>query len=176
MGGCRKTGGNIAMITAEYALKAVFWIVTRWALAGVFIYAGFVKDAQVESFAASIARFQIVPASFIHPLALALPPLEMLCGIALLSGPWKRQAAFSIALLSGIFLMALTSAGMRGIEVECTCFGSPSPEPLWRSIARDCVLLMASSAVYVRTLLRRRSPIGELSTPLDRVEEIWPSA
>lgn len=152
------------MTAIERLLGGAFWIVIRWLLAGVFIYAGWVKLVEARSFADSIARFQIVPESFIHLMALGLPPFEILCGFALIVGPWKRQAAFSVALLCLIFLGALLSAVARGIEVECTCFGSSSPEPLWRSIARDVVLSIAAMGSYFSALVRRRSAEGELST------------
>jgi uncharacterized membrane protein YphA (DoxX/SURF4 family) len=132
MGGRRQAGGNIAMIATERALRTAFFIAVRWLLAGVFFYAGVVKVGQVESFAASIARFQVVPGLLINPIALGLPPFEILCGLALLAGPWKRQAAFSILVLSGGFLIALLSAALRGIHL------------LWLIIARAVVAIHCS--------------------------------
>lgn len=152
------------MTAIERLLGGTFWIVIRWLLAGVFIYAGWVKLVEVQSFADSIARFRIVPEGVIHLMALGLPPFEMFCGIALIVGPWKRQAAFSVALLCLIFLGALLAAAARGIEVECTCFGSSSPEPLWRSIARDIALSIAAAGSYLSALVRRRCAQDELTT------------
>jgi len=146
--------------------SAVLWTLTRWALAGVFIYAGVAKVMEAQSLAASIARFQMVPEALIHPMALGLPVFEILCGIALVAGPWKRQAAFSIAALCVLFLGALVSANLRGIVVECTCFGASAPEPIWRSIVRDLTLLVAALAIYARTLRRPRPSFVRYATSI----------
>lgn len=145
----------------------------RWALAGVFLYAGVSKVIEAQSFAASIARFQIVPEVLINSLALGLPPFEILCGIALIAGPWKRQASFSIAVLCGVFLLALVSASLRGIQVECTCFGSASPEPIWRSIVRDIVFLITALATYVRTSRPARPQFVRYATPISALNETY---
>jgi putative oxidoreductase len=133
----------------------ILWLLARAALALVFLYAGAVKLWDPAALASSIVRFQLVPLFLVHPMALALPPLEVICGIALLVGPWKRQAAFGIAALCAAFLLALLSAAARGLEVDCTCFGSASAQPMWWLILRDVVLLAAAAAMYLH--LRGRS-------------------
>ena len=125
------------------------WLLLRAALAMVFMYAGVVKLADPASLASSIVRFQIVPLFLVHPIALALPPLEVICGIALLAGPWKRQAAFGIAAMCAVFLVAILSAALRGLGVDCTCFGSTISQPMWWLITRDVVLLAAGGAIYL---------------------------
>ncbi len=129
----------------------------RWVLGGVFIYAGLAKLQDPASLAVSIARFRIVPEIVINPMALALPPLEVMCGMALLAGPWKRQAALGISSLSALFLVALTTAAASGIAVECSCFGATAAEPLWKLIVRDLLLLVAALAVYIH-LFRQKIP------------------
>lgn len=146
----------------------VGWGLTRWVLAGVFLYAGFVKLLDPAALAASIARFQLVPEFLIHPMALALPPLEILCGIALLAGPWKRKAALGISLLCVLFLGALFTAAARGIAVECSCFGGSAGEPIWRLITRDVVLLGVALIVYLRLLCAKQNT--EVS-PLSLVDD-----
>lgn len=130
--------------------RALGWGLLRWALAGVFIYAGLTKLRDAAGFASSIARFQIAPLFLVNPAALGLPPLEVFCGLALVAGPWKRQASFALILLSVLFLGAFLSAGVRGIAVECHCFGGAAAEPLWKSITRDVLLLGAAVAVHLR--------------------------
>jgi uncharacterized membrane protein YphA (DoxX/SURF4 family) len=141
------------------------WILVRWGLAVVFIYAGILKLRDGEAFAASIARFEMLPPFLIHPAALGLPPLEILCGLALLESPWRRQAAFGVTLLCLLFLAALTSAAFRGISVQCSCFGSAEAEPIWRTIGRDVLLLAASSGLYARGLRQKDSARAAAFTP-----------
>lgn len=129
-------------------LRLIF-LVLRLAFAAIFIYAGCAKIPDPASFASSIARFQLLPDLFINPIALGMPVFEILCGLALLAGPWKRQAAFSLAILCGVFLAALVSAWVRGIKVECSCFGGPSHEPVEILILRDIILLAVAVAIYL---------------------------
>ena len=152
MGGGRPKGGGVAVNPLDRHCAGILWAIVRCGLAIVFIYAGLMKMREAASFAASVARFQILPDVLVNAIALGLPPLEILCGAALLAGSWKRQAAFGVALLCVIFLGALASAAARGIAVECTCFGAAEPEPIWKTLVRDVVLLAAAVAVYVRYL------------------------
>ena len=141
--------------------RVVGWTLARWALAGVFVYAGSLKLVDPAAFAASIARFQIVPHFFVHPIALGLPPFEILCGIALLIKPWRRPAALGVALLSAIFLSAILAAELRDIEVECSCFGGTSSEPVWSLITRDLVFFAGASLLYLRDLRRSSRSQGK---------------
>jgi hypothetical protein len=110
------------------------------------------KLADPVSFASSIARFQIAPEALVNPLALTLPPLEMICGLSLLWTRWRRQAAFSLLFLSAVFLAALTAAAIRGISVECSCFGAGQAESLPVAIVRDVVLALLAATIYLREL------------------------
>lgn len=130
--------------------RSIGWTLVRWTVASVFIYAGCLKLGAANQFAASISRFRIAPEFLINPLALGLPPLEILCGTALVIGRWKRQAALGLVLLCTLFVAAFVQAGVRGISVDCTCFGASAAEPMWIVILRDVVLLAASLAIYVQ--------------------------
>ncbi|RYD68989.1 MAG: hypothetical protein EOP84_29335 [Verrucomicrobiaceae bacterium] len=104
--------------------------------------------------------FQLVPAFLVHPMALGLPPFEILCGLGLMAGRWKRQAALGVSVLCLLFLGALISAALRGIAVECSCFGGAVAEPLWRLVTRDLLLLGGALTIYLR-LLRGTSSLHE---------------
>ena len=123
-------------------------------IGGVFVYAGVEKVRSPAAFADDIAAFRILPSMLVSLFALGLPICEILVGSGLIVGWRRRTAAFCAVLLSGIFLLALGSAGMRGIPVECGCFGSGksalSPEQqLWLSIGRDLLLIGVAGVVYL---------------------------
>ena len=104
--------------TGDYAVLAV-----SLGLAVVFIYAGFEKLHDPLDFADIIAGFGILPGAFINLLALALPPFEIACGLLLLWPPTRQVGALAIALLSMMFFAALLSALLRGLTLDCGCFG-----------------------------------------------------
>lgn len=120
----------------------------------VFIYAGWSKLQSPQAFADSIATFQLLPARFNNLPALGLPPFEVIVGCSLLTG-WKmRVAAFCGLAACGVFLAALASAMIRGLPVECGCFGEAhSPLTpglrLWLAIGRDLLLGGAVALVYL---------------------------
>lgn len=132
----------------------------RWGLALVFAYAGILKMRDPQAFASAIAHFKILPHELVNLVALGLPPFEILSALALVVGPWKRVGAFNILILCVIFLAALISAAVRGIELNCSCFGSASGEPVGVAIVRDIVLLAAALVLYWRlaVCVPRRDP------------------
>jgi uncharacterized membrane protein YphA (DoxX/SURF4 family) len=142
-------------------------LLLRLALAGIFLYAGIAKLVDPAPLATTIMRFQLLPLVLVNPLALALPPLEIICACALLAGRWKRQAAFGICAMCTVFLIALVSAAARGIEVDCTCFGAASAAQLWQLIIRDCALLGGATFLYLHLAKSKPSLADELNDAAD---------
>ena len=135
----------------RYAVHAV-----SLAVAAVFIYAGIDKIRDPLQFADSIAAFAILPAVLINLLAMGLPPFEIACGL-LLIGPWtKRVGSLAVAIILVVFMIALSSALLRGLTLDCGCFGpgAPSRPRMWLELALDAVLLSGALFVYLRSISR----------------------
>jgi putative oxidoreductase len=129
------------------------------AIAAVFIYAGIDKIRDPLQFADSIYAFAILPAAFINLLAMGLPVFEIACGL-LLFAPWTRRiGALAVALTSMVFFLALLSALLRGLTLDCGCFGSgtPSRPRMWLELGLDAILFSGSVFVYLRVLEWRLS-------------------
>ncbi len=104
----------------QYAVAAV--------IAAVFIYAGASKVGDPVAFARDISNFHILPWPISTRLAFYLPWLEIICGAALLLR-WLRFGAVAIlAALTAVFIAATITARLRGIDVNCGCFGSASKD------------------------------------------------
>lgn len=80
-------------------------------------------------FARVIYRYQIVgPSERVAPLvpnvlAVTLPWIELLAGLLLVFGVWRREAALLCAGLLLVFILAVGSALWRGIDLQnCGCF------------------------------------------------------
>lgn len=119
----------------------------RLALGAVFLYSGYAKLATPLDFADSIATFQVLPPELVNIVAIVLPPFELLLGLTLVVG-WKiRAASLAVALLSFVFGIALGQAILRGLSVDCGCFGSGQPSILktWESFVRSLLLLGSAS-------------------------------
>ena len=132
----------------------------RLVLAAVFLWSGAAKLlAPPQTFADSVASFRLVPTGLVSPLALALPPFEILVGAALFAGRPRRWGAFGALLLSGLFLAALTVALARRLPVDCGCFGPgvswlplTAAQRTWFDLGRDLLLVAASLVLYRQQL------------------------
>ena len=110
------------------------WILHPWltvraqiALGAVFVVAALPKLADPPAFAKAIWYYQLFPGFLIHPLALTLPWLELLCGLALCLGLWTRAAAAWITVLLLSFVAALAFNLARHHPVDCGCFQTQGP-------------------------------------------------
>ncbi len=119
----------------------------------VFVTAGVEKIRDPIPFANSIATFRIAPPAMTPFVTLVLPPFEILVGMLLVIGRWRRAAALATILLLTLFLTVLLQAWARGLPVDCGCFGSAgnSPQSRWLPLARDAILLAA--AIHIWRLL-----------------------
>lgn len=119
-------------------------LVSRLVLGGVFLYAGVSKVFDPGGLAASIRSYGLyLPEWFVAFSAHALPPLEALLGLYLLVGLFTRSSAWAASGLMVLFMAALVQGALRGLEIDCGCFGSASGESssLWVDAARDLGLL-----------------------------------
>jgi len=120
------------------------------ALGAVFVAAAIPKILDPPAFAHRIYNYRLIPGAAVNALALVLPWIELLAGLALVVGFWKRTGAGIAGALLLVFVAALAINLARRNPVECGCFdvkseGKPRAELLadmrW-TIARDAGLLL----------------------------------
>lgn len=127
-------------------------LLLRLCVGGAFIYAGALKMGTPAAFADSIASFQVVPPIAINALALALPVFELLAGFLVIIGRPRGLGALAIFSLCVVFALALGQALIRGLEVDCGCFGGgpPSLGKTWVALLRDFLLGTGAFWIYWR--------------------------
>ena len=133
----------------------VSFVALRIVLAVLFIYAGMIKVVNVEAFADQIDNYRLLP-YLINALAAAiLPWLEIVCGSLLLLGPWRKGAALGLAVLNVMFLIAVTSALARGLDITCGCFSLADAGMRIgvTKLVENIFLTAGAFIVYYRTLL-----------------------
>ncbi len=129
---------------------------SRLVLAAVFIYAGAVKGNDIVAFAGQIANYQILPYAWNYLIASILPYLELLCGMLLLLNRRVRPAVLVLLILNIIFMVALTSAILRGFDIDCGCFTPDSENPtsplaaLWRDVGLLVLMIATWTLRYVQ--------------------------
>lgn len=100
------------------------WLTIRVqiALGAIFVVAALPKIADPPSFAHMIYNYRLVPGALVNALALVMPWVEILAGLALILGVWRREAAIVAGLLIVVFLAAIGWNLARGHAVDCGCF------------------------------------------------------
>jgi uncharacterized membrane protein YphA (DoxX/SURF4 family) len=99
-------------------------LICRMVLGAVFIYASWDKILHPEQFARSVMYYKILPPESVNLLAIILPWLELVCGIFLLLGLFTNGSILVTAFMITVFLVAISSALIRGIDISCGCFSS----------------------------------------------------
>jgi len=96
----------------------------RLAAAVIWIAAGAAKIPQIQAFQVLVQRYGILPGFLTGPFAYVLPFLEIAIGLYLAAGLFIRGTALLGTVLFAAFLTAQLSAWIRGITLDCGCFGS----------------------------------------------------
>lgn len=120
----------------------------RLILGGVFIWAGLLKIFDPLGFAEDIANFRVFPQWISFFLALILPWIEVISGVFLILGLFRHASTLILSLLLAAFLVLIVVSIMRGIDIDCGCFGSFSQKVDYKLILTDCVLLFLSLNIF----------------------------
>lgn len=99
----------------------VLWV-SRLFLGGIFIVAAWPKIVDLPAFAQSIKYYDMVPLGFLPHFATLLVGLEFVVGIALIAGLWRRGSSALVSAMLVMFIVALSTAYLRGLSIDCGCF------------------------------------------------------
>ncbi|MCK5484755.1 MAG: DoxX family membrane protein [Desulfobacterales bacterium] len=138
------------------------WIelAARWILGFTFIYASFHKIISPADFAKIVYGYGLFPAGLINLIAIIIPFLELVGGLALLLGYYPRSAAVIINGLLLAFIVVLSINLVRGHEFDCGCFSAgqsgyaSSPKV---TLLRDIIYFILGLQVILFGGIRRMS-------------------
>ena len=150
-------------------------LAARLVIGGVWIYAGAVKLPDPAQSVEAVRAYQLLPGDTASTVGQLLPVVEVVVGICLVLGLFTRAFAVLSAVLFMIFIAGIGSVWIRGIDIDCGCFGGGGYDPDAASaypweIARDTALLLlslllaraGSARLAVDSVLfRRREPEPE---------------
>jgi uncharacterized membrane protein YphA (DoxX/SURF4 family) len=146
------------------------WIglAARLVTGGVWIVAGLLKLPDPAGSVRAVRAYDLLPESVVPTVGHVLPVLEIVVGACLVLGLLTRTMATVSALLFVAFIIGISSAWARGLQIDCGCFGgggqvagASSKYPA--EIARDVGLLLASLWLVVRP--RSRWSLDSLIAP-----------
>lgn len=117
-------------------------ITLRWVLSGLFIWAGAVKLSAPRTFAHTIDAFDLIPEALLPPVALLLPVLEIVIGLAVL-----RRWRGGLPAMAGLLFMFMAVLGYgigQNLDVDCGCFSLAEVQTqtsLKTAFLRDLIML-----------------------------------
>ena len=107
-----------------------------------------------------IATYDILPLNLINVAAITLPWVELFAGVMLVTGVYSRAASIMVSCMMVIFLAALISALVAGLDMSCGCFASSAANSgdtiSYKTVLRDIWWLALS--VYI--LFFDHTPVG----------------
>ena len=139
-----RLSGSDRLFTCLYHL-------VRLGLGCLFIYAGFIKLLDPKAFAHAIAQFDLAPEPLLPLLAVGLPALELLAGAGLIFQ--VRGSLTVIAVLLGLFLLALGYAVFMELDIDCGCFTAAelsAQTGVRQALLRDLFLAAALAFLFWR--------------------------
>ncbi|BBB33163.1 DoxX family protein [Thermotomaculum hydrothermale] len=121
--------------------KSIIFTV-RIIVALVFLYSGSVKILNLYQFGEIINNYHILPSFLIIPFASLITTSEIILGIMFLLGVYEKETAVLLILLNIVFIFAMASAIIRGIDTSCGCFSQNGEVVGIKDIVRDIVFIM----------------------------------
>ena len=125
----------------------------------MFLYAAYTKLRQPWLlFAMSIDAYQLLPEWAVLTLGRAIPLLELALGLMLAAGVALRYTAGIASVLLAAFFAIMLQAYIKGMGIDCGCFGlGEKISPL--TLTRDGIFL----AMAITLALRNSSSAWTLS-------------
>lgn len=138
---------NVAPMTSPIVWAGTLF---RFLLAVILIWAGLAKLLDLDNALRAVRAYRVLPEPVAPAFALALPLVELAVGAALLVGWRVRQMAGAALGLMLLYAAALGQAWVRGLQLDCGCFGAGSWVGYPQEVARDLALALAAAYLAAR--------------------------
>jgi uncharacterized membrane protein YphA (DoxX/SURF4 family) len=117
----------------------------RLILGGVLFIAGYLKVSAPDKSQMAVRAYEMLPISVANALGLILPFAEVAIGALLILGSLTRAMAALGGFTMVIFIIAISQAWARGLNIDCGCFGGggavePGQTKYLQEILRDAGL------------------------------------
>ena len=136
------------------------WIelAARWILGLTFIYASYHKILAPADFAKIVYGYDLFPTGTINLIAIVLPFIEIITGLALILGIYPRSAALIINGMLVAFIIVLAINLIRGHEFDCGCFSAKEAgafSSAESTLARDIIYLILGLQIFLFNGMRK---------------------
>jgi hypothetical protein len=99
-------------------------LLAQVALGVLFLAASLAKIGDAGTFALQIHHYRLLPFGLENLVAITLPWIELMAALAILLRLSPRGGSVVVAWLMGLFVIVVAAAAVRGLDIECGCFGT----------------------------------------------------
>ena len=140
---------NTLKIKIPFLSNNYLQLTARAVLGIIFIFAGIEKISNPEQFAIAISNYKLLPIFSLNLIAITLPWLEVVSGILLLFGIAIKENSAIIGALMVSFTIMVIIAVLRGLDIDCGCFGTSDGEKVGLlKIIENIGLIVLSIYIY----------------------------
>src|SRR6476659_9568036 len=97
-------------------------LLARLVVGGVWIVAGSLKLPDPAESVRAVRAYRLLPEASVHAVGYGLPFLEIAVGLLLVLG-LGTQVAAAISAFLVLFIVGISTAWARGLQIDCGCFG-----------------------------------------------------
>lgn len=108
------------------------------------------KIIDPAGFAESILNYKLTPIFLVNLFAIIIPWTETVAGLFLVFGFSSKESSFIIGALLIVFNVMVTIAVIRGLDIECGCFGTNDSQTVGiQKLLENFVLLLFSIQIIL---------------------------
>ena len=130
--------------------SGAFIFVLRIFLGALFIYSAINKVGDPRGFGVAVRLYEIIPVPLSNLFALSVAWGELVAGVLLVFGVQTRKAAAAILWLILSFVIAITITIVRGLTVDCGCFGNEGGHSTGYGLIIRNLFLMVTAIMVIR--------------------------
>ena len=124
-------------------------VLLRLFFGAMLIYAAIDKILFPIDFAVAVENYQLTGATISRWIAIWLPYLELITGVLLIANIWMNAATLLNICMMAVFLLSVSSAYARNLDINCGCFGDVSSPVTLTKVASNTLLLLFSVLLYI---------------------------
>ena len=88
--------------------------------------------------------YKLIPFSLSNLFAIAVSWSELFAAVMLILGILTRKAAAAIFILLLVFIAAISTTMVRGMVIDCGCFGEGGASTSWILLVRNTLMLFGA--------------------------------
>ena len=117
----------------EIGVRVWITLSLRVLLGAWFLYSGGVKlwGSGLEDFVRALGNYRLLPEDWVAPVAYLVPWCEVISGLLLMLGIWRKGAILMIFGMVIGFMIFIGWAWQQQLDISCGCQGDGEPIRYW---------------------------------------------